>query len=677
MDAISINRKRKIYSIKEMNIALIAEEGDRMLVVFNGEENYRLAEGQRLVFRRYVYGDGAGVETITTAVTILEKAKYGKKDAVYTTIPDDIVLRLPVYYGGRLSIKKGPQECVDDYDAYFDETHRYLVVKIGDNYHINDWCYYYNTLESEYFIVEFDTTHNIFAQDAYFVNNILNTDYSIEVRNGGNGKIGQFEGVAVALEGLPREARKSDTLTKVSGLTNCGKMDEDWKYYKTEYYRYTFAPSAISRRRIIFSGASTTQTDGDFFTKVCYLIENGERFVPRYNPFYYYVMDGSDKRYRLWSDPWWTEFDSKNGRRPLKEVYFKDGDSRCTFGVENDYWNVPMVTFSNDEFSLGTEEDQGREYVDSSIDSVIPDVIDMERFKYAPAIFDGEDYSMAKSITFDLHFRKRETKDIIKSSVAENGGYPIYEDGWYISENSGNTVWWNGMNYDGNEFDATRFKEFYEEKGRKSDLLGYLGFDDEDVYYRKAKVVMSFIRLSFYTSPDPMEQKLLYYSTSFLDATSLYGKYMKQSSVKYGKYGEYETTPLLFYPYDGVSARVDTEICIKNEFNNLASSEGFNLYLFGDDADKVDEGKPYRTIYMKIEFNHAGNGKTIPMVMWPKDENGEYRPITIDSFLKDLYIPIRIQYIDGKFVYSIPSAENENGNIRIVLFEPKISYETI
>jgi hypothetical protein len=63
--------------------------------------------------------------------------------------------------------------------------------------------------------------------------------------------------------------------------------------------------------------------------------------------------------------------------------------------------------------------------------------------------------------------------------------------------------------------------------------------------------------------------------------------------------------------------------------------------------------------------------------MWPKDENDEYRPITIDSFLKDLYIPIRIQYIDGKFVYSIPSAENENGNIRIVLFEPKISYETI
>ena len=677
MDAISINRKRKIYSIKEMNVSLMAEEGDRMLVVFGGAENYRLGEGQRLVFRRYIYKDDGAMETITMAVTILEKTKYGKKDAVYTTIPDDIVLRLPVYYGGRLNIKKSEVDCTEDYDAYFDDVHRYLVVRIGGIYHINDWCYYYKTPESEYFIVEFDTFHNIFPQDVYAVNNFLETDYSIEVRNGNNGKLGQFEGVAVAMEGLPREARRSDTVTKVSGLTNCGKVDENRNLYGVNYYRYTHSPREISRRRIIFSGVSTTQTDGDFFSKVCYLIENGERFVPRYNPFYYYIMDGSNKEYKLWTDPWWEELNAKNDRRPLKEVYFSVGDSRCTFGVENDYWNVPMVTFSSDELSLGIEEDQGRDYVDSTIENLIPDVIDMERFKYAPAIFNESGYSMAKSITFDFHFRKRATKEMVKSAAAEDRAYPIYDDGWYVSEDSGNTVWWNGMDYDGAEFDSGQFSQFYEERGHKSDLLGYLGFDDEDIYYRKSKVVMSFIRLSFYTSTDPMEQKLLYYSTSFLDATSLYGKYMKQSLAKYGKYGEYETTPLVFYPYEGVSARLDTEICIKNEFNNLASSEGFNLYLFGDDADKVDEGKPYRTIYMKIEFNHAGNGKTIPMVMWPKDENDEYRPITMESFLKDLYIPIRVQYIDGKFVYSIPSAESENGNIRIVLFEPKISYEMI
>lgn len=184
---------------------------------------------------------------------------------------------------------------------------------------------------------------------------------------------------------------------------------------------------------------------------------------------------------------------------------------------------------------------------------------------------------------------------------------------------------------------------------------------------------MSFVRISFYTSKDPVTQKLLYYSTSFLDATSLFGRFMKQSMLKYDKYGEFETTPVVFFPDNSSSARVDCEIHIENEFNNLSSSEGFNLYLFADDADIKDKGKNYRTIYMKVEFNHAGNGKTIPMVMWPKGSGG-YRGITVDSFINDLYIPVQIMYDNGRFVYTLPTAVNDNGNLRLILFEPKLDY---
>ena len=108
--------------------------------------------------------------------------------------------------------------------------------------------------------------------------------------------------------------------------------------------------------------------------------------------------------------------------------------------------------------------------------------------------------------------------------------------------------------------------------------------------------------------------------------------------------------------------------------NAMASSEGFNLYLFGDDAEKTDEGKPYRTIYMKVEFNHAGNGKTIPMIMWPKDASGNFRDVTNDTFLNDLYIPVQIGYINDEFVYSLPTVDNEDGNLRLILFEPKLGY---
>ena len=678
MDVIKINRNKKIYGIESFGVHLMREEADRLLVVFKDFVGHKINEGQQLIFRRYVYGDDEGMRTITAVVSVIEKTTIDGRDAVYTTIPYVKDLRLPVFYSNQIRIKSTPEMCDEEYDAYFDEVHRYLMVRRSNDFEINDWLYYYKTEDDEFFVMRFGGLHNIFPQDVYVVNNILGKDYTVEAKNNSGDKVGQLTGVSVALEGLPRDARKEDTLTFMSGLTNCGKFDEDGKTYDTKVYKYTFAPSGISGKRIIIRGAIAANGGKSFFDKMCYILENAVRFSPRFNPFYYYSIEGTDKDCVLWGDAWWAEFNGENGRRPLKKIYVNSGATTSVFGMENDYWEVPTITFAETDPSLGIEEDQGIAYVNETIDKLIPDVIDMERFKYAPVIYDDEEnYRLAKSLIFDFHFRKRSVKEEIASKIAEGGKYPIYEDGWFVNEESGNTVWWNGMDYDGYQFDGGAFAEFIEQSGKTSDLLGYLGFDDDDVYFRKSKVEMSFVRISFYTSPDPVEQKLLYYSTSFLDATALYGKYMKQSVEKYHKYGENEATPIVFYPYNGISARVDTEIWIKNEFNNLASSEGFNLYLFADDADKVDEGKSYRTIYMKIEFNHAGTGKIIPMIMWPKGDNDEYRAVTTSTFLKDLYIPVRVAYDKGRFVYSIPSAEDENGHIRLILFEPKLSYDTI
>jgi len=130
-----------------------------------------------------------------------------------------------------------------------------------------------------------------------------------------------------------------------------------------------------------------------------------------------------------------------------------------------------------------------------------------------------------------------------------------------------------------------------------------------------------------------------------------------------------ENTEIVFY--DDGEDRVDMTLNITNEYDRTRCSEGFNIYLFSDDAV---EGNTVRTIYMKVEFNHAGNGKTIPMIKWPSG-NGGYRSLTIDNFIENLYIPIDIMKIDGKYVYMIRGAEYNNGNARLVLFEPKIFKE--
>jgi len=675
MDAIQINRNSKIYAIDELEVLFMKEESDRLFIVLGSGINYRLSVGQKLVFRRYVYGGNDKPTVLTSAVEILEKTEYLGHDAVYTTLPYTENLRPLATYNWMLNIKPTEDDCTEYMDAYFDYAHRYLMVSDGESFVVNDWLYYYNTGDTEYFIVEFRSDHNIFAQDIALADG-LDVPLHLNVLNSNGSKIGELGGLLVVFTGMPYFVTSSDTLTETT-IDACGYE------YDISEFKYTYAPNSFSRRRIAFTTAKTNQVDGSFFDKVCYLIKNGFYFVPNYNSYYYYEMDGSEKNCTFWDDIWWKAFDEKNEIRPLKEIYVNSSNNRCVFGVENDYWNIPMLAFSSDDAKLGIEEAQNTTYVDNVVNGAIPDVIDMEKFKYSPVIMKRDGYELAKSITIDMHFRRRSSVKENESAVASNGSYPTYENGWFINEESGNTVWWNGMgttdeygnytNCDDYSFDASEFADFYENSGKTSDLLGYLGFTDDDVYYRKSKLAMSFVRLSFYTSTDPIEQKLLYYSTSFLDATALFGKYMKQSMLKYDKYGEFENTPIVFYPDNSVSARVDCQIHIENEFNNLASSEGFNLYLFADDADLKDSGKDYRTIYMKVEFNHAGNGKTIPMIMWPK-ERTSFRKLTVDTFLNDLYIPVRIKYIDNRFVYSFPTAEDDDGNIRLVLFEPKLDY---
>ena len=53
---------------------------------------------------------------------------------------------------------------------------------------------------------------------------------------------------------------------------------------------------------------------------------------------------------------------------------------------------------------------------------------------------------------------------------------------------------------------------------------------------------------------------------------------------------------------EGENNRVDTQLTITNEVNRSKSSEGFNIYLFADDYNLVNENTE-KTIYMKVEYN--------------------------------------------------------------------------
>ena len=341
--------------------------------------------------------------------------------------------------------------------------------------------------------------------------------------------------------------------------------------------------------------------------------------------------------------PWTDDRFSPNGMPQTEINVFK----------RTNYWNVPIGLVQNTDYvHLYQEERNNTLFAEKIKKSVIPPVINMERVKYAPIIRDEKEISIVCGITFNLHFRER-------------------DDNWNIVKNEG----WCTCN-------PTDIKN---ENFEKSDSLYYLGFTDSDVQYQKMKVKKSFIRLSFYSSDDPLSQSLLYYSTIFLDSGYLFGQFNKKRTELIGKGKIWSPNEAPKYVLSAASEnssdiRIDSQITIHNEFDTTKSSEGFNLYLFADDCEIVDDDKDYRTIYMKVEFNHAGYGKTIPFMPWP--ELGTDSGVTIEEYFKNVYIPVKICHINKAYYYYFGKnnpyikCNKDNKSITFNLFEPKLKKES-
>lgn len=364
-------------------------------------------------------------------------------------------------------------------------------------------------------------------------------------------------------------------------------------------------------------------------------------------------------------------------------------------------------------------------------------IVDMEKDIYYPAYYEkrgNEDImTLCHEIKIDLHFRTRDlTNWVINENVAE------YVDSNGIENDSGkNLTNWNIFDYYRYAIDKSSVKKFkpllklegVQQFYPPSDLLYFLNFTNEDVFYQKQKIGKSFLRLSFYDSPNPQNQNLLYTTTIFMSETSLFQKYINVEKTidKYVTIKErgYNREKLInekegiqtTYHLDNLNMvsqiGVDTEPCktnyeltfdegkrlsssfvIKNRNEATESSEGFYIYLFKEFANGLHE----RSIYMRVQFNHAGFGKTVNfMQMFNKHSNGEKSMINwstkfnfdkhkdgypLNELYEHLYIEIKVKYDvkNHRFCYFLPKwmcEKNDNKHImRLSLFEVKIKDES-
>lgn len=344
-----------------------------------------------------------------------------------------------------------------------------------------------------------------------------------------------------------------------------------------------------------------------------------------------------------------------------------------TISKYTDFMNIGIVMEQDYDAKRMFQEYQMNElFVKKIKSSIIPDFIDLEKVKYAPA-YSKETMELATGLTFNLHFRSR---------IPGETEY-TFEDTWHFND-AMNT--WNG-----NEIDDTKTREqLYIDSDfvNSSNLIGYLGFTDNDIYNQKNRVKKTFLRLSFYDSPNPLTQNLLCYSTVFFDSGELYGKYVKRKAWLEENGIE---TPVVLTPYMGEEEEpeaITSRVTINDEYDNTKSGEGFNLYLFREDApmefyNPEDPENTSQPIYMKVEFKHAGYGRTVPLIYWPKEDNKPVK-LTIENYLSNLYIKLKIALTERGYVYFFPEATENKGNgivwederLVLNLFEPMIEPET-
>ena len=349
-----------------------------------------------------------------------------------------------------------------------------------------------------------------------------------------------------------------------------------------------------------------------------------------------------------------------------------------TTGMFRLYLDRPMATVTIpvfQKFSTDLYEDDGirENFTDVEVKKAINKIVEMEKDVYHPVIWDSENDKVKDEvykIRFNLHFREHRGDD------------------WLAEADT----YWNGVNPDNLGFINGYFttdkigKEEYQ-----SDLLMYLNFTDKDVRYQKNKLKKSFLRVMFFDSMNPTNQNMLAYYTIFMDSGNYFSKYVRYiESEGYKRIskipddtGKYDIKDNLNgikvdreptktskrkdidsnTDMDDVeSVRLSSQFVVEDKYMSDASSEGFYLYLWKDNF----LGTVPQDIYMKVEFNHAGYGRTIPFMMpfwdnkkWPskkgiktfeeiladwKNESGTDGPYGIQQYLKYSYIHFKYKY---------------------------------
>lgn len=332
----------------------------------------------------------------------------------------------------------------------------------------------------------------------------------------------------------------------------------------------------------------------------------------------------------------------------------------CVVRTFKNEMHINLGLLSDDSFDLNKEE-LSNEYIKSNTSNRVNKILDYEKVMFEPVWREQnkEDaiFKDVKKIRFNLFLRERN----FDKDTGE----------WYVPDENG----WNSLKK--SYIDNSIVFDTNLHNNKKGDLLGSIGFTDDDVLNQSNRLAKTFIRLSFYDTPNRATQTLFYYSTIFINTSKQYAKYMRNISSKVDNNISYVDNP-----NDDDELALCCNFECFNKYNMSGSSEGFYLYMFPN----IVNGLEPTTMYMKVELNHSLYGKTIPLIC-PKNKDSKFdlpqlhyeytnstsgRYTNLNQLYKDMYIEVKLKYDkeNNRYIWYIPGTDN--GEININLYEPRI-----
>ncbi len=419
------------------------------------------------------------------------------------------------------------------------------------------------------------------------------------------------------------------------------------------------------------------------------------------------VKVGCDNRYEYYEKT--CNDGDVSGLSSYRNQFISDFEVYASIGK----FNLTIPLSQMHDVTLQQEDNIINKFVYNETRLAINNVVEMEKFVYHPVYqieprnendFRTEDIYKIK---FNLHFRQHRG------------------DTWAVDDNS----YWNGVDNESVQLEEMMgsaigipyftYHDNNWSKSKQSDLLSYLGFTNTDVKFQKNKLKKSFLRLSIYDSDNPVNQNMLCYSTVFMDGGTLFTKFMNNTmttgyAVSEGENNntfmgakvnmEYAPDDYQNIPDEELEKhRLSSQFVITDTYSSKSSSEGFNFYMWSDN----DRGNIPTDLYMKIEFNHAGYGRTIPFMMPYYDyrKEGRYGIKTFEDivsdwrnghgygirkYLKYSYIHLkcrydkeknkRVYYLDpdtyGSYAYYNSEGNNDSSpnELEINLYEAKVAF---